>query len=67
MLGNNLKKRFKLVGPSKLLSAKSPEGTSIVCVFSKKEIGMQNFSLHVRYVLFLNVGLYAGIHAEQDR
>ena len=40
-------KRFKLDGPSKLQSAKSLEGTSLFNACSQKEMGMQNFILHV--------------------
>ena len=47
ILGNNLTKRFKLSGPSKLHSAKSLEGTALCNAFSQKRKHVyKKFSLH---------------------
>ena len=60
--------RFKLGGPSKLHSAKPWKAIHLVMLVSEKEKGIKNV-LPTRhwYILFLNMSLHAGYHAEKDR
>jgi hypothetical protein len=63
--GNNQTKQFKLGGPSKLRSAKILEGFHFVMhVFKKGNRNTKIWHTRLWYVLYLNMGLYAGIYAE---
>jgi len=46
MVGNNLTKRFKLGGPSKLQSGRTLEGTSRCNVFPQKRVYLLTYLFH---------------------
>jgi len=69
ILRNNLTKKFKLGGSSKLYSAKGLEDTAICKAYSQKEeIGKKKiYPIRLSHSQFLNMVLHDGIHTEKDR